>query len=197
MVKYIPNRHVKRMFPYEFFDELYSVLQGYTPENSVFMLRGTEHEHKLDEDIKTQFETIRQDMIGHKALEENNLYTLDQGEFLVVDSYIERDDVENFINNKPIARYILLAQLFDNQEKPIFSKDTELETLREIPEVLWDDPNLALVLKQFNPGDTGSFEEVRHLGIIKGPDHFIRKILMEPVDHMVIDVPELSEHVNE
>ena len=192
MVKYIPNRHVKRMFPYEFFDELYSALQDYTPENAVFMLRGTEHEHKLDEDIKTQFETIRQEMIGHKVLEENNLYTLDQGEFLIVDTYIERDDVENFINNKPIARYILLAQLFDNQEKPIFSKDTRLKTLREIPEVLWDDPNLALVLMQFNPGDTDTIEAVSHLGIIKGPDYFIRKLLTEPVTPLL----EYSEGVD-
>lgn len=180
MPNYIPNKHVKRLFPYAFFDELYGVLDEYTPENAVFMIRGTMHESKLDDDKEKQFDDIREQMIGNKILEENNLYALDQGEFLIVDTYIERQDIDDFIKGTPIKRYILLAQYFDKNEKPVFAKDRDISTVEQMNEVLWDDPNLALVLMQFNPGNTDSFEETSTLGVIKGPNHFIRKLLIAP-----------------
>lgn len=178
MVDYIKNKDVKRMFPYKFFDEFYDVLKDYTPENAVFLLRGTPHEAKLDKDLEKQFNTIRNTMIDHKQLEENNIYTLDQGSFLIIDTFIERKDVQKSIDNKPIARYLLLGQLFGPEHRPLFSKQTSDQTISKIPEVLWDDPNLALVLMQFNPsGDSENIEETSNLGIVKGPDHFINKML--------------------
>lgn len=196
MPNYIPNKHVKRMFPYAFFDELYGVLENYTPENAVFMLRNTEHENKLNKNKEKQFEDIREQMIGIKVLEENNLYKLDQGEFLIVDTYVERKDIDKFIKNEPIARYILLAQFFDKDQKPVFAKDRDITTIEQIPEILWDDPNLALVLMQFNPGNTDSVEETSTLGVIKGPNHFIRTLLTAPATPL-LDYTEGADNTHE
>lgn len=181
MVKFVPNRHLKRMFPYMFFNELYGHLTDYTPENAVFLLRGTPHESKLDDNLEKQFEEIRKELLGDKTLEQNNIYELDQGEFLIVDTYIKRSDIPQAIQqSESVPRYILLAQLFDSAEQPVFSKNTSLETIRKIPEVLWDDPNLALLLLPIT-ADTkeGDLNEAIELLVIKGPDHFINSLLSD------------------
>lgn len=181
MMKYIPNRHIKRMFPYEFFKELHVVLTGYSPENVVFALQDTEYEHLLDDNKRQQFNDVRAEMLGDKTLEENNIYQLDQGEFLIIDNYIRREDREKFIKKQPVDQFVLLGQLYDKNEEPVFSKEGSLKTVRQIPEVLWDDPNLALVLMQVSSAnDQDTYEETVDLGIIKGPDHFIKRFVEDP-----------------
>lgn len=185
MLKYIPNRHVKRMFPYEFYDELYGVLHGYTPENPVFLLRGTELEDKLDDDRVKQFNEVRDVMLGAKndagvSIEEYNIYELDQGEFLILDTYIKRDDVKDFINQKSIDRYALLVQLFDKNQKPILSKEQNISVIREIPEVLWDDPNLAILIMKISSANSTEQEETIDLGVIKAPQFYIDKLITDP-----------------
>lgn len=187
MMKYIPNRHIKRMFPYAFYDELYEILNEYTPENVVFLLRDTEHEKKLNKDKIKQFNEVRNQMLGSKEIEENNIFQLDQGEFLIIDNYIKKSDVTSYINKQPINRYVLLGQLFDKNEEPIFSKDGDLSIVRNIPEILWDDPNLALILMKVSSKDTSDeLEEMVDLGIIKGPQHFINRFVtdstVEPIE---------------
>lgn len=186
MLNYIPNRHIKRMFPYQFYNELYEVLKGYTPENVVFLLRGTELEDKLDNDnLEKQFEEVRDTMFSAKndtgvKVEEYNLYELDQGEFLILDTYIKREDVKDFINQKSVDRYALLVQLFDKDEKPVFSKEQNISLIRQIPEVLWDDPNLAILIMKISSANQTELEDTIDLGVIKAPQFYIDKLITDP-----------------
>lgn len=175
--KYIPNRHVKRMFPYAFFNELYEVLDEYTPDNPVFLFRDTPLEERLDKDLEKQFDEIRHEFIKNKTLEENNIYTLDQGEFLILDTMVKRKDRQGAIDKKPVAKYVLLAQYFDSVDKPVFSKDVKNTTIRLIPEILWDDPRLALAILCVIPEDLNKTDGSSEIGIIKCPDCFTQKFI--------------------
>ena len=186
MLKYIPNRHIKRMFPYAFFDELYEPLKGYTPDNPVFLIRGSELDKKMsDEDRIKEFEAHRDIALKQKnpegqSLEEFNIYKLDQGEFLVLDTYIKRDDIQKLINSEPINRYILMVQLFDKNEQPIFSTEQNISLIREIPEVLWDDPNLAILIMKVVSAESDELEETIDIGIIKAPQFYIDNLITDP-----------------
>lgn len=185
-MKYIPNRHVKRVFPYEFYDELYERLTQFTPENVVFLLRDTEFENKLDDDVKSQFDNIRDIMLNDKneegtTLEEYNIYSeLDQGEFLVLDTFIRREDRDKFIQKQPIDQFVLLVQLFDENQQPIFSKDGQLSKVRKLDAIETDHPDLAMMLMQVASADAdNSLETHVELGVIQGPDHFIEKLVTD------------------
>lgn len=181
MPKYIPTRHVKRMFPYEFFDELSEKLTTFTPENPVFLLRGTPHEAKLNTDLKAQFDEIRQLFLKNKKLEENNLYKLDQGEFLILETYVKQGDQAKLLAKEHVAKYVLLAQLYDSEGLPIFATDVRMETIRKIPEILHDDPNLALALLNLVPEKPDDPDKSSELAIIKGPNAFIEAFI-EPIE---------------
>lgn len=180
MPNYIPNRHINRMFPYAFFDELYDVMPEVTPENPVFLLRDTPVESKLDDDRVAQFNELRKQLVNNKSFEENNLYTLDQGEFLVLDTYIKRTDKEKMLARQHVAKYVLLVQYYDSSDQPVFSKDVSMKTIRKIPEILWDDPRLAIILMEVIPEDPDEFDKKSELGIIKAPDFFMEQFI-EPI----------------
>ena len=177
MPKFIPNRHIKRMFPYAFYDELYNVMPELIPENPVFLLRDTEHESKLDDDIIKQFNEFRHAILNNKTLEENNIYTLDQGEFLILDTYIRKSDRQKAIDKQHVAKFIIMVQLYDSSEQPVFSESVSIKSIRQIPEILWDDPNLAIVAMQVLPDDEDSMEMPSEIGIFKAPPFIIEKYI--------------------
>ncbi len=184
MVKYVPNRQVKRIFPYDFYNDLYTNLTQFVAENKHFLYRDTNLDQLVDRNTpEVQFENFRKLMyepsIGEISMEEHNLYKVDQGEFLILDQFISREDRLTFIKEEDdVDRYVILVQLYDDDHKPLLSKDRSLRELREIESATIHDDNLAILVMQTLSAETpDELDEKLHLGVIKAPPHLIEKLL--------------------
>ncbi|MCR6108575.1 hypothetical protein HXA34_20005 [Salipaludibacillus agaradhaerens] len=147
----IKTEHVNRMFPFEFYDELSENLKGFTLLNPAFILRdqlkGNAEKHK------ELFEQSRANN-AMTTLNQNNLMQVEPfGDLLMLDVCCPSDDIDTILNQRdkrsqsPLS--IFVAQLYDSTGAPVFSKDVTEESIKRIPEVLWDDPNLFLGVVMF------------------------------------------------
>lgn len=182
MPKFIPNRHVRRMFPFDFFNELSQTLPEFIPENPAFLLQDTAFQDKLGDNQQDLFETLRKQVLDNTKIEQNNLYKLDQGTFLILETYVKKKDQYKAIKHEPTAKYLLLAQLFDSSQQPVFAEDVAIESIRTIPEILWDDPNLVLAILQIMPDPDDNDEILSELGFVKGPQFFMNALLEDVND---------------
>lgn len=179
MVNNISLENIERMFPFEFFMELAPNLPEY-----VFMNPGLLMHKDLDIKIskkkrKHLFEAARQST-HMQTLQKNNIQPAEPlGEVLYLelvatsDEFIEsrqKTDVEK--SQTPMS--ILIAQLYDSEGLPVFSKDVTENTIKKIPEVLYDDPNLMLGVLTFA-------EDGPKLGVLTIPER-VEKKLFEAVN---------------
>lgn len=163
MPKYIKAEHVNRMFPFEFYDELSEHLKAYTPLNPAFILQD-----KLDgkTDRKSLFEQSRKNK-PMDTLSQNNLIQIEPfGEFLALEVCVPAEDKETTLKERDkrgqLPLSIIVAQLYDSSGAPVFATDVTEETIQQIPEVLWDDPNLLLGVLSFT-------QEEPRIAVIKIP----------------------------
>lgn len=142
----IKTEHVNRMFPFEFYDELSEQLKAFTLLNPAFILQD-----QLDlktEKRKALFEQSRKNKpMG--ILHQNNLLEVEPfGELLALEVCCPTKEKDTVLHEPDkrgqLPLSIIVAQLYDSSCSPVFSKDVTEDSIKNIPEVLWDDPNLFL-----------------------------------------------------
>lgn len=162
------------MFPFEFFDELSDKLTEYVINNPVFLLKdriqGTDSQRK-------QYYHQNRDPVTINTLNRNNILEVEPfGEVLNLDVVYRKEDVD-IAHNKPKERSqlplsLLIAQYYDSSDQPVFSKDVNEDTIKQIPEILWDDPRLMLAVITMSQSEDQSSQ----IGIIKIPESIQDKL---------------------
>lgn len=174
MPEHIQTEHMNRMFPFEFFDEINENIKDYTLTNPAFLAHLKE---PLTKDRRAElFGQSRTEAILAEINRNNILEVEPFGELLHLELCAKTEYADKLMGTAtersqvPIS--ILVGQLYDSAELPVFSKDVTIETIEQIPEVLYDDPNLLLAVVEFGQTETT-------IGIIQMPG-FLEKKLFEP-----------------
>lgn len=173
MPKYINTDHMKRMFPFKFFDELNSQLKDYIIDNPAFIIH---HDEPITDESRELIynKEVQNDLVD--ILNQNNIMPVEPfGEVLILGNVIPISDVDKIIKNdknkSQIPISILIVQLYDSSEKPVFATEVLGNTIEIIPEVLWDDPNLLISIITLGQDEPTT-------AIVKIPD-YIENIILE------------------
>lgn len=141
----ISTYHINRMFPFEFYDELREQLTGYALYNPAFLI--TDSENFTKEDRKKIFESNKNNDALLKLHERNIVEIEPYGEVLILDHCCEIQYVKTVLTSKnrsQVPMSLLVCQLYDCNQRPVFSKERTVKNIATIKEVLWDDPNLMI-----------------------------------------------------
>lgn len=171
MPHHIKSKHIHRMFPFAFYDELSENLKGFTLLNPAFILKD-----KLDvqtDQRKTLFEQSQKNS-PMDTLHENNLIEVEPfGELLTLELCCADKDKEAVLkggdNRGQLPMTFIVAQLYDSSGAPVFAKEVTEDSIEKIPEVLWDDPNLFLGIVSFT-------QEEPRVAVIKIPKRIEEKL---------------------
>lgn len=79
-------------------------------------------------------------------------------------------DSEGVSKEQPTG--LLMVQYFKEDQTPLFTNEISYKELRDVPELLYDDPNLLIAILQI---------DTMEIGLIKAPEYVIGK-LSESVD---------------
>lgn len=162
----IPTRHTKRMFPYEFFDELYAEYNDYVPMLPSFTKRALDIAvSDPKEEYLTDIEHYKDTL---KPLSAHNLLHTELGfPVMALLPFVAKNKILDM--SDPTRRIgLFVVQLFDTNHNPVFTEDLTLESCRIIPELLYDDPNLLYGILFM---DTGELE------VLKTPSYLVDKFL--------------------
>lgn len=137
----IPLRHIDRMFPYEFYTELYAEIDLYVPFLETFVLKTIngsipnekELYEKEREELRPMFKDLSNNNIIHLTPNLQVLLNMP-----VIASVFAQDDL------LPLEQAYMFVQYYDKEQQPIFTQEQNIELIRKIPEILWDDPNLLI-----------------------------------------------------
>lgn len=145
MIKSIETPHMNRLFPFEFFDELDQQLSDYIIYNLAFIVNKKQ---PLSKEKRKKLYKKSEDRESLTILHQNNIIEIEPyGEILILDNCVEKEYIDRIIKGEErsqIPMSILICQLYDKNDKPVFSKHTNEKTIQNIPEILWDDPQLML-----------------------------------------------------
>lgn len=180
MPKNIQTEDIKRMFPFEFYDELNENMQDYKLHNPAFMLANV---HNFDKEKRREIYTNMGKDIQKKAQEtlktlhsDNIIEAEPIGEVLLLDICIKKEDIDALLNDDVSDTEksqqdlcILAVQLYDSSDLPVFSKDVVNESIQQIPEILWDEPNLGIYVIVLN-------EDGATIGVVTMPKRIHDKI---------------------
>ncbi|MGX1195826.1 hypothetical protein [Metabacillus sp. SLBN-84] len=164
MPEHIKAEHVKRMFPFEFYEELSEQLNDYALLNPAFILQGAIQ--TTTKQRKDLFEESRKNA-AVSTLHHNNLIQVEPfGELLTLEVCCPTKD-RKIVLREPDKRMqmpmsIIVTQLYDSSGTPVFASDVDESSIGQIPEVLWDDPNLLLGVVSFT-------EEEPRVAVLKIP----------------------------
>lgn len=166
MPESINSKHMNRIFPFEFYSELNEQLRGYVLTNPAFLLNTKEP--LTQERRKELFAKSRTEEIFTRINQNNILEVEPFGELLHLELCAQEEYVEQLLGSpterSQVPLSILVGQLYDSSDQPVFSKEVTDETISQIPEVLWDDPNLLLAVVSFSQTETT-------IGVIQIPKH--------------------------
>ncbi|MGC6586140.1 hypothetical protein ACPV3A_14380 [Paenibacillus sp. Dod16] len=184
MPKNINTDHIERMFPFEFYEELIPQLAGYTIMNPAFF--SPDH-IQIDENKKRGlFDKHRKEM---EKLNQLNILSVEPiGELLILDICYTNDQSEAILkggllrSQVPIS--ILSVQLYDSSGQPVFASDVSEESIANIPEVLWDDPNLLIAIVSLS-------EEGPKIGILKAPPQ-----IEQLIEHQIFENEDAADDQN-
>lgn len=166
----IPLRHIDRMFPYEFYAELYEEIDLYVPFLKTFALKTIngsipnekELYEKEREELKPVFKDLSSNNIIHLAPSLQVLLNMP-----VIANVFIQDDL------LPLEQAYMFVQYYDNNQQPIFTQEQNIELIRQIPEILWDDPNLLIGI--YDP----NLDAEDQVWLFKAPDFVIQQLYDE------------------
>lgn len=166
----IPLRHIDRMFPYEFYAELYEEIDLYVPFLETFALKTIngsipnekELYEKEREELKPMFKDLSSNNIIHLAPNLQVLLNMP-----VITNVFIQDDL------LPLEQAYMFVQYYDNNQQPIFTQEQNIELIRQIPEILWDDPNLLIGI--YDP----NLDAEDQVWLFKAPDFVIQQLYDE------------------
>lgn len=175
----IKTQYMSKMFPFRFFDELSEKMTDFIIQNPVFILgdriRGTEKQRE-----QYYHQSRKPDVIN--TMNAQNIIEVEPfGEVLILDVCIKKDDLPILENEPKKAKLLplsmLVVQYYDSADMPVFSKDVTEDTIKAIPEILWDDPRLMIAVVTIGR----THEQDSNVAVIKIPDTIENKIL-EPIE---------------
>lgn len=152
----IPDRHIKRIFPFAFFNELIDAGFDYYPFSQAFIAKaiGSTNIDKLEEIYNDELnnDTIKN---TRKIIARNNVTNAGDvfnEPLLLLGPIYNRKELATLHFAQPIVdeQHILAVQYYDTNHKPVFTKEMPIDVIRQIPELLWDDPNMLIVRLDLN-----------------------------------------------
>lgn len=163
----IPLRHIDRMFPYEFYAELYEALDDYVPLLPTFTLKtitgSIPNEKNLFEEERKELKDI------FKPVAHNNIIGLTpELQVLVIMPVIAKIYIP--YDQRPLEQAYMFVQYYDKEQQPLFTQEQSIELIRQIPEILWDDPNLLIGIYDENQNSDGK------VTIYKAPEFVLQKL---------------------
>lgn len=148
----IDAKDISRMFPYEFYDELNQAISGFALINPAFL---SDKVAPLTPDArKTLYGQTRKATGIYEQLTGTNILDVEPfGELLMLEAVCRDEDLHTFVyepeKRSQIPMSTLAVQLYDSSRQPVFSVNVADESIRFIPEVLYDDPNLLIAAVTF------------------------------------------------
>lgn len=175
-MKYVPIRHVNRMFPFEFFQELNEKWDQWVPENPAFTIPYTTSFKFLKEfDKKAIFTEIRKKpkvKMLREIIAQKNIINLDLFPVLMIEPYVKKELIDTHTGKVTgQSSDFLVVQYFDSDNLPIFANDVALKSIRPIPEILFDDPNLFIGITTFSEEDGDT-----QIAVLKAPEFLDSKL---------------------
>lgn len=166
----IPLRHIDRMFPYEFYAELYKEIDLYVPFLETFALKTIngsipnekELYEKEREELKPMFKDLSNNNIIHLTADLQVLLNMP-----VIASVFAQDDL------LPLEQAYMFVQYYDKEQQPLFTQEQNIGLIRQIPEILWDDPNLLIGI--YDP----NLDPEDQVLLFKAPDFVIEQLYDE------------------
>lgn len=166
----IPLRHIDRMFPYEFYAELYEALDDYVPLLDTFTLKtingSVPNEKKLYTKERTELKPT------FKQLSNNNvIHITSELQALIIMPVIAKILVH--YQQAPLEQAYMFVQYYDKLQQPLFTQEQGIQLIRQIPEILWDDPNLLIGI--YDP----NLDPEDQVLLFKAPDFVIEQLYDE------------------
>lgn len=163
----IPLRHIDRMFPYEFYAELYEALDEYVPLIPTFTLKTINGSIPNEKNL---FEKEHEEMKPmFKDLSKNNIISITpELQVLIIMPVIAKVLIQ--YQQEPLEQAYMFVQYYDKEQQPLFTQEQNIELIRQIPEILWDDPNLLIGIYDGNQNLDGQ------VSIYKAPDFVLQKL---------------------
>ena len=166
----IPLRHIDRMFPYEFYTELYEALEDYVPLLDTFTLKTINGSVPNEKELYTKERTELKPTF--KQLSNNNVIHLTSDlqvllNMPVIASVFAQDDL------LPLEQAYMFVQYYDKEQQPLFTQEQNIGLIRQIPEILWDDPNLLIGI--YDP----NLDPEDQVLIFKAPNFVIKQLYDE------------------
>ena len=134
----IPSRHINRIFPYEFYKELFEQFDEYIPNLDTFIVKLAIPD--IPNEKERYLEEISYKNTKH-LLKEMRKVT-DIGLDFPVYFLMPYTSKESIIQSKPNNSWLFVQYFY--KTIPLFTQEQSLELLREFPEILWDNPNLLI-----------------------------------------------------
>ena len=160
----IPSRHINRIFPYEFYKELFEQFDEYIPNLDTFIVKlaipdvPNEKERYLEEISHKNTKNLLKEMRK----------VVDIGLDFPVYFLMPYTSKESVIQSKPNNSWLFVQYFY--KTIPLFTKEQSLETLREFPEILLDDPNLLIGIYDSSKNPTQA------VSIIKAPHEVLEQL---------------------
>ena len=163
----IPLRHIDRMFPYEFYNEIYEALDDYVPLLDTFTLKTINGSVPNEKELYAkEREKLRPTF---KQLSNNNvIHITSELQVLIIMPVIAKVLVH--YQQAPLEQAYMFVQYYDKAQQPVFTQEQNIQLIRQIPEILWDDPNLLIGI--YDPNQSGEGE----VSIYKAPEFALKEL---------------------
>lgn len=175
MPKTLTTTTMERLFPFEFYWELSRKLKDYAFHNPALLL--PDNTPIAMDKRKDMYHASRESALIDTLNQQNILTVEPFGEVVLLDlcspvSVFQQTSSKTEKTLAPLS--FMIAQLYDSTDQPVLSKEVTQETIDQIPEILWDDPNLLLAVLTFDATEGGN------VAVIKIPERIEQRII-EPI----------------
>ena len=167
------------MFPFAFFNEIIDAGFDYYPLSQAFLAKaaGSTNIGKLEEIYTAELENeaIRGMRKAIARANVTNAGDVFDEPLLLLTPVYNREELAVLHLAQPglTNQHILAVQYYDVNHKPVFTKETPIEIIRQTPELLWDDPDMLIVRLDLN----GAASDEGQAAVLKMPKFLENKYL--------------------
>ena len=161
----IPLRHIDRMFPYEFYAELFESFNEYVPSMNTFSLKSIKGSVPNEKEIYYKDRESLKDMF--KKLSNHNVIHITPNLQVLINMPVT---AKVLLQNPPLEQAYMFVQYYGTIKQPLLTQEQDINIIRQIPKILWDDPNLLIGIYDPNQQPEGQ------VSIIKAPEFVLREL---------------------
>lgn len=164
----IPLRHIDRMFPYEFYAELFESFNEYVPSMNTFSLKSVKGSIPNEKEVYYKERESLKDMF--KKLSNHNVIHITPNLQVLLNMPVT---AKILLQNPPLEQAYMFVQYYGTTKQPLLTQEQDINIVRQIPEILWDDPNLLIGIYDPNQKPEGQ------VSIIKAPEFVLQNLANE------------------